>query len=189
MQQKCGPSNFHFLYWKQQSAIIVCLVKWLNHLKQNSKVERLASNSQYLWLDFIEPRLFIIWRLYIYFIVIGYALRRNNSEIMKSASREKSAKTMEWGEKGIYILSTHLSLPADKKFSRSNWLCRCGEKEKKSSHHIRQLPNLWRYLGKEGRFRKQRWSGQVLLCGAGEEGPVGPAGRRRKRCTVPRQLG
>ena len=76
--------------------------------------------------------MFIIWRLYIYFIVIGYALRRNNSEIMKSASREKSAKTMEWGEKGIYILSTHLSLPADKKFSRSNWLCRCGEKEKEA---------------------------------------------------------
>ena len=64
--------------------------------------------------------------------MIGYALRRNNSEILKSASREKSAKTMEWGENRIYISSTHLSLPADKKFSRSNWLCRCGEKEKEA---------------------------------------------------------
>ena len=62
-------------------------------------------------------------------------------------------------------------------------------KRKRSSHHIRQLPNLWRYLGEKGRSRKQRWSGQVLFCGAGEEGPVGPAGRRRKRCTVPRRLG
>ena len=67
--------------------------------------------------------------------MIGYALRRNNSEILKSASREKSAKTMEWGEKGIYILSTHLSLPADKKFSRSNWLADAVKKKKKLTSH------------------------------------------------------
>ena len=118
--------------------------------------------------------------------MIGYALRRNNSEIMKSASREKSAKTMEWGENRIYISSTHLSLPADKKFSRSNWLCRGGEKEKEAHITSGSCPiydDIWE---KRGDLEN---NDQVLLCGAGEEGPVGPTGGRRKRCTVPRRLG
>ena len=47
MQQKCGPTYFHFQYWKQQSAIIVCLVKL-----SETKCESLEACAKFTMISF-----------------------------------------------------------------------------------------------------------------------------------------
>ena len=78
----------------------------------------------------------------------------------------------------------------DKKFSRTNWLCRCGEKEKEAHITSGNCPiydDIWEKRGDlENNEDLVKFFSAVL-----ERRDLldQPAGGRRKRCTVPRRLG